>query len=84
MAKVKRKVTLNGELMFPSDYVSAVELRGQDVTVTMSAVSKEALQMKDGTNKGKLVIRFERTPKKLVCNKTNADSIAQVHGTAAE
>lgn len=86
MAKkaIRSKVTLGGELAFPSDYLAAVEFKGKDVTLTVSAVSKEPLQMMDGTTKKKLVIRFERTPKKLVCNKTNADSIAQLYGTKAE
>ena len=84
MTTVKRKVTLNGELMFPSDYVAAVELQGRDVTLTVKGISKEALQMKDGGNKSKLVMRFEKTAKKLVVNKTNADVIAGIYGTAAE
>ena len=86
MAKktIRSKVTLGGELMFPGDYLSAVEFKGKDVTLTVAAVSKESLQLADGGKKDKMVIRFERTPKKLVCNKTNADSIAQVYGSEAE
>ena len=82
--QVRSKVTLDGELMFPNDYLAAVEFKGRDVTLTISAVSKEALQMMDGGKKNKLVLRFDKTAKKLVCNKTNADSIAQVHGAKAE
>jgi len=84
MAKARSKVTLNGELAVPSDYLAAVEFKGRDVTLTISAVSKESLQMIDGSKKAKMVIRFEKTAKKLVCNKTNADSIAQLYGPEAD
>ena len=33
MAKVK--CTLDGELMFPSDYLASVEFKGRDVTLTI-------------------------------------------------
>lgn len=86
MAKraARSKVTLSGELMFPNDYLAAVECKGRDVTLTIEAVSKESLQMSDGGKKPKMVMRFNGTTKKLVCNKTNADSIAQLYGTKAE
>src|SRR5437868_6195035 len=79
MAKqtVRSRVTIDGELAFPSDYLAALELKGRDVTVAIAAVSNEPLQMRDGGTKKKLVLRFEKTPKKLVCNRTNADSIAR-------
>lgn len=86
MAKraTRNKVTLDGELMFPNDYMAAVEFKGRDVTLTIAAVSKESLQMTDGGKKAKMVLRFKETMKKLVCNKTNADSIAQMYQTKAE
>lgn len=83
MVKARSKVTLNGELMFPNDYVSAPELQGKDVTLTISAVSKEQLQKRDGKTKGEMVIRFNGTPKKFVCNKTNASTIAELYGSEA-
>lgn len=83
MAKVKSKVTLNGEIAFPSDFLSAVEFKGKDVTLTISAVTKEQVQMTDGSKKAKMVLRFEKTAKKLIANRTNADSIAQLYGTEA-
>lgn len=82
--RVRSKVTLGGELAFPSDYLAAVEFKGRDVTLTITSVSKEPLKMMDGSTKHKMLLRFKGTEKKLVCNKTNADSIAQLYGTKAE
>lgn len=77
------KVLLAGELMFPSDYLSAVEFKGRDVTLTVTGVKMEELKMKGGKAESKPVLTFKETKKKLVCNKTNADSIAQMYGTEA-
>lgn len=77
------RVTLGTELMFPSEYLSAVEFRGKEYTLTIKSVSKEDLQMKGGKKEKKPVVFFMETPKKLVLNKTNADSIASMYGTDA-
>ena len=78
------KVTLDGKLMFPSDYLAAVEFGGKDVTLTINGVTVEELKMRGGASDRKPVISFAETKKKLVCNKTNADSIAQLYGTEAK
>jgi len=78
------KATLNGELLHPSDYVSAVELKGRDVTVTVKDVIREDLRMQGGKSERKPVVLFVETPKKLVLNKTNAAIIADLHGTEAK
>lgn len=77
------KVLLGGELMFPSEYLSAVEFKGRDVTLTIDSVKIKQLQMKGGKTEDKPVIAFKETKKSLVCNKTNADSIAEMYGTEA-
>ena len=82
MAKVK--CTLDGELMFPSDYLASVEFKGRDVTLTIKHIQKEDLKMKGGKSETKPVIYFAETPKKLVVNATNADSIGQMYGPRAE
>ena len=78
------KVTLGGKLMFPSDYLAAVEFVGRDVTLTVASVKREELQIRGGKKEPKPVLSFSETKKKLVCNKTNADSIASMYGTKAE
>lgn len=77
------KVTLGGELLFPNDYVSAVEFKGRDVTLTITDVQREELRIRGGKSEVKPVVYFRETPKKLVCNKTNADSIAIMYGNEA-
>lgn len=78
------KVALRGELMFPSQYLSAIDLRGQDVEVQISAVSFGDLQMVGGAKARKPVMSFQGKQKRLVLNKTNAESIAAQYGTKAE
>lgn len=78
------KTTLDGELMFPSEYVAAVELKGRDVTLTIAHIEKAELQLRNGGKKVKPVLHFKETKKKLVCNVTNADSIAHLYGTEAK
>src|SRR5262245_41739846 len=73
------KVLLSGQLMFPTDYLAAVEFKGKDVTLTIAAVAIEELKMKGGVKERKPVVSFEETKKKLVLNKTNADSIAEMY-----
>lgn len=84
MAKVLAKCILHDELMHPSDYLAAVELKGRDVTVTVAKVEFEDLQLAGGKKERKPVISFVGKKKKFVCNKTNADSIAQMYGTKAD
>jgi hypothetical protein len=76
------------DLMFPNKYLKAadLEIRGGDVTLTVSNVTGEELQQVDGTSKTGWIVYFEETAarakkdgvdeKRLVLNKTNAKSIA--------
>lgn len=83
--KVLAKCMLHDELMHPSDFVAAIELKGQDVTVTIAKVEFEDLQLAGGVKKErKPVLSFVGKKKRFVCNKTNADSIAQMYGTTAD
>jgi hypothetical protein len=74
-------VTCDGELAFPSNYIGAADLKGKDVTLTIAEVGIDELQMKGGRKTRKPVLSFEKTPKQLVCNKTNAITISKLHGT---
>lgn len=78
------KVKFGSDLMFPKDYLCVDDLKGRDVTLTMSKVLRETLHTNDGGAEEKYVITFERTQKKLVCNVTNATSIGNIHGLQAE
>lgn len=62
---------------YPSKYLAADDLSGKDVTVTIESVSLE--EIGKGSDKDhKLVIEFTGKQKSLVCNKTNAKTIAKV------
>jgi hypothetical protein len=77
------KAMLDGKLMYPSEYVAAVEFGGKDVALTISGVELSELRMVDNTVTKKPVLHFSETPKKLVLNKTNANQIAELHGSEA-
>jgi hypothetical protein len=71
--------TMSGELMFPSNYVSAPDLKGKDFTVTIARVERETLKTTKG-DEDKWVVTFKEAKKKLVLNKTNAKAIAKALG----
>ena len=82
------KATLNGVLLFPSEYISSIELKGKDVCVKIAAVRFESLIMRAKNGKvvkqNKPVLSFERTRKRMVLNSTNSGTIADMHGTDAD
>lgn len=64
---------------FPSNFLKADDLNGKPVTLTIAAVEMETLgQGKD--KESKLIVQFKGTEKKLVCNKTNANTIGKLYG----
>ena len=83
MAKNK-KALLGGKLLFPTDYLSAVEFQGKDVTLEIAGVKREELKTQDGGSETKPILTFTSTKKKLVLNVTNASTIAELHGVEAE
>jgi hypothetical protein len=60
---------------FPSKYISAADLKGNTVFVTISSVDKEKIGDDD-----KLIVYFQGKQKGLALNKTNAFTIAQAYG----
>ena len=60
---------------FPSDYLKAADLQGQDVTVTMSHV-----EMAEFGSEQKPVLFFHGKDKGLVLNKTNTNTIIGMFG----
>src|SRR5271166_3969643 len=67
------------DAMYPSPNVKAADLDGRDVKVTISAVNIEEVGRE---RERKPVLYFEHTLKPLICNKTNARTIAKIHGSA--
>jgi len=73
------KPTLDGELMFPSEYLAAEEFSGKDVTLTIKDVQFDDMKLKAGGKKRKPVLFFHKTNKKLVLNVTNANTIGKIY-----
>jgi hypothetical protein len=69
------------ELLFPSQYIKHVELKGKDVTLTIKRVELGELQVRGKDEKKRRgVIWFEETPKKMVLNRANAETIVKLYG----
>lgn len=77
------KPLIGGELMFPSEYLNEADLKGKDVSLTISKVWKDDLPIEGGAKRKSVVIAFEKTTKKLVLNKTNAATVVGLHGREA-
>ena len=78
------KPTLNGKLLYPTQFLASEEFSDKDVTLTIKAVRIENLRMVDGGTEDKPILEFKKTDKKLVLNKTNAVTIAGMYGNKAE
>lgn len=63
--------------LFPSRYVTALDLNGHDVTVTIKIVAMEEM---GSQNEEKPVVFFSDAKKGMVLNKTNAMTIADLYG----
>ena len=61
--------------IFPSKYVSSGDLNGEDITVTIQRARIDEIEGEDC-----LMLSFEGRKKDFVVNKTNAKSIAKLHG----
>jgi hypothetical protein len=79
---VYRKATaMNRNELFPSKYIKAADLGGKPRVVTIKSTAVEALNNPNGQGQqDKLLISFVKQPKRLVCNVTNYNSIAELHG----
>ena len=65
--------------LFPSRYLSAPEMEGKQVEVTIESVELEKV-MTDGRSEEIPVISFAGAKKKMALNKTNAKTISSQHG----
>ncbi len=64
---------------FPSKYLSAADLAGQDHQVVIARVERDKIG-----DETKYILHFQNTQKGLVLNKTNAKAIASQHGGELE
>lgn len=70
--------------MYDRDYIGHWDLGGRDVTVTISKVIAGELTAIGGRKSKKPIVYFEGKEKGLVCNKTNAKTIAALYGNVVE
>ncbi|TIT00215.1 hypothetical protein [Mesorhizobium sp.] len=66
--------------LYPSKYLSAADLKGKKVTMTIKAVVIEEFEDNGGKVKKPIAYFKEGGDKGLVCNKTNAMTIARIAG----
>lgn len=67
--------------MFEREYLGAWDLQGRDVTVEIAKVEAAELFITSANaKKKKPVVSFKGTPKKLVLNKVNSDTVAKMYG----
>jgi hypothetical protein len=82
------------ELLFPSLYLRSADLLQRDVTLTIRQVDIEALHMQGGKSARKPILYFVETEakakregveeKRVVLNKTNARTIADLYGNETD
>jgi len=61
--------------LHPSKYLSYDDLKGRTITVKIESVEMEAVQMSDGSEEERPVLRFERANKPFIGGKTNNFSL---------
>jgi hypothetical protein len=64
--------------LFPSKYLKAADLAGDEIVTICQAKLEKVGQSEDEPKK--LVLYFEESPKGLVLNKTNCKTLEKLHG----
>jgi len=77
------------QLLFPSKFLRCADLQGKDVTVQITSVEMDDLRCHGGKTERKPVMRMatrngKALDKRLVLNKTNATTIAGMHGNETD
>jgi hypothetical protein len=82
MAKESKLADYNHvDLLFPSKYLKAADLRGKTVTVVIESIDPRGeLQMRGGKKEKKPIVHLRGKDKAWVLNITNARAIAAIHG----
>ena len=68
------------DTMFPSKFLKASDLAGRDINVQIRSVTFEEMENNRGEPEQKPVLWFEKTEKGMVLNRTNGNTIAELHG----
>lgn len=62
----------------PSDYITAEEFGGKDVTMTITSIERVDIEKEDGTVKKHGVVGFRGTDRRWVLNSTNVQLLKQL------
>lgn len=65
---------------FDADYVGAWDLDGKDCIVTIDKVTGGEVSGEAGRKSRKILLHFRGKQKPMVCNKTNAKTLATLYG----
>jgi len=69
------------DLLYPSKYVKAADLRGKDVVVVIESIEpRHELVSQGNKREQKPVFNLAGKAKQFICNKTNAKTIAKIYG----
>ncbi len=71
---------LDWDELFPSRFLKAGELKGRDVTLTISGIALEDLPQDKGGTRVRGILSFNGTKKQLVLNRTNGEAIKALFG----
>jgi hypothetical protein len=63
-------------VLHPTKYLSCDDLKGRTITVKIASVDMEPVQMSDGSEEERIIIRFEKARKDFIGGKTNNFSLA--------
>lgn len=66
--------------MFPSKYLKADDIQGQEPVVTIESLDMERMKDKTGKEEDKWMLSFEGKEKGLILNKTNGKTLVGLFG----
>jgi hypothetical protein len=69
--------------LFPNRFMKAGEFKGKDVTLKIAKILREDLEGDKG-KETKAIVSFDKTPKQLVLNKTNALCLKAMFGAEVD
>ena len=82
--KIVEKHGTDFRTLFDRDYIGAFDLQGRDVTVTITKVIGGELTAVGGRKSRKPILYFAGKERGMICNKTNAKTVAALYGNFTE
>src|SRR4029077_6678042 len=82
--KVTERHGTDFRTLFDRDYIGAFDVQGRDVTVKITKVIGGELTAVGGRKSKKPILYFEGKERGMICNKTNAKTVAAMFGNFTE